>query len=309
MPNSSSFSGAELISRIERAVTGLRAIKLPQWIKPLAWLAAMGLFAGGLILAALKLDLQLSELTLWPMGILVALAIPTTLLLNTVETDYAARLFGRSFGFARAFRLTLFASAANMLPLPGAAVVRVASLSSLDVPMKAGGATTLAMALNWLGVSAAVSGLFLLGIAPVIAIPALVGAGILILLSIAWLYQVASVPRTIAGIVLVKTVMTVLAVLRLMLCFEALGAPMPFALVSVFAVSRVLGSAASIFPAGLGIRELVSAALAPLVGISAPLAFLATALDRLVAMAVLLTLSALLGATSLNSAKTGTLNG
>ena len=73
----------------------------------------------------------------------------------------------------------------------------------------------------------------------------------------------------------------------LYLCFNAMGVIADFSQVSGLAVASVLGSAVSIVPAGLGVREGVSAALSPIVGLSAALGFMATFMNRLIGMSVI----------------------
>jgi uncharacterized membrane protein YbhN (UPF0104 family) len=59
-------------------------------------------------------------------------------------------------------------------------------------------------------------------------------------------------------------------------------------------VGSVVGSAVSIVPAGLGIRELVSAGLAPVIGIEASAGFLSAAVSRVLEVVVLVPLALVL---------------
>jgi hypothetical protein len=81
---------------------------------------------------------------------------------------------------------------------------------------------------------------------------------------------------------------------RLFLCFAALGVDASFAQASGLAVAGVLGSAVSIVPAGLGVREGVAAAISPIVGLAASFGFLSAFLNRLAGLVVIAPLAAML---------------
>ncbi|MFC2966797.1 hypothetical protein [Acidimangrovimonas pyrenivorans] len=267
---------------------------VPPALRRGATLAALALLALGTWAALTRTPLDPAQMRLAPLLWLVALALPATITLNATEMELSARLIGARFGVGRALRLTIFASAANMLPLPGAAMVRLAGLSAAGGSLKSGGAVTLMIALMWLGVAFAASGLFLLAPAPGFGAPALaLGLG-LTALALVWARRVSGGWAGGLGIAAVKLALVAVSVLRIKLCLAALGVPASLPQVSVFAVAGVLGSAISVVPAGLGVREAVSAALAPIVRLPAGAAFLATALDRLLGMAVMLMLAGLL---------------
>jgi uncharacterized membrane protein YbhN (UPF0104 family) len=61
----------------------------------------------------------------------------------------------------------------------------------------------------------------------------------------------------------------------------------------VLTISAVLGSAVSIVPAGLGVRELVGAMISPLISVLPAQAFLAIALNRIFGMTFFVGLSGL----------------
>ena len=87
---------------------------------------------------------------------------------------------------------------------------------------------------------------------------------------------------------LAKLLLVATDVFRIYLCFLALGEAAHFAQAAAFAVAAVLGSAVSVVPAGLGVREAVSAGLAPLVGLAPALGFLAASLNRLLDLVTVL---------------------
>jgi uncharacterized protein (TIRG00374 family) len=89
----------------------------------------------------------------------------------------------------------------------------------------------------------------------------------------------------------VRSVLVVLDAIRIYLCLAALGTDATFAQASAFAVASAAGSAVSIVPGGLGVREAVTAALAPAVGLAAAVGFLAAALNRLIGLPVMVPLA------------------
>ena len=82
--------------------------------------------------------------------------------------------------------------------------------------------------------------------------------------------------------------------IRLLLCLLAIHVGSEFAQAAVLSVSAVVGSAVALVPAGLGIREGVAAALSPVIGLAAAAGFLATFINRLLGLAVLAPLAALI---------------
>lgn len=279
------------LSLSARLVALLRGQGLSPMVRNSVTVLAVLLLGFGTWVALSRLTLDPSQMRLAPLLWLIGLGVPATVLLNTVEMELSAAMLGKSFGPLRALRMTIFASAANMLPLPGAAMVRVAGLGALGGSFKAGGSVTLMIALMWMGVAFLGSGAFLFPVKPGLASVGLAVGLALTITALIWSRRISGAWRTGIKIAVLKSVLVGVSVFRIYLCLAALGLPVTLSQVSVFAISGVLGSAVSIVPAGLGVREAVSAALAPLVALPAAGAFLATALDRVVTMTTMLILA------------------
>ena len=286
-------------------MTGLRSLfqgdaimaRLRNWIsKPevrrAGLIVAILIFAVGTFVAARAIKLPASGIDYRPIALLVAFGIPATILLNTLEMELSARLVGRRFGFFMALSTTIMASAANMLPLPGAAMVRFAGLSGLGASARESANVTLSLALMWLGVGIGVTGLVIINTSLLLSAAAVLSGVMICAFALRSLSKVSGNMGLALACLALKFVMVSVSILRLLLCFLAIGVAVPFTEGAVFAVSGVAGSAVSIVPAGLGVRELVSSALAPMVSIDPAAAFLATAGDRLVELFVLLALAA-----------------
>jgi uncharacterized membrane protein YbhN (UPF0104 family) len=142
------------------------------------------------------------------------------------------------------------------------------------------------VALIWMGVAFTYSGAWVMtsGETIVGGIFTVIGVAILTASFAAarWLLGQWQVPMLI---LVTKVALVLLDALRIYLCLWALGTAGAFAQASALAISGVLGSAVSIVPAGLGVREGVAAAMAPIVGLAASSAFLAASLNRLLGLA------------------------
>ena len=91
-----------------------------------------------------------------------------------------------------------------------------------------------------------------------------------------------------------KCAMVLVDAIRIYWCFMALDITVDFSQASTFVISGVLGSAVSIVPAGLGVREYVSAGIAPIIGIAASAGFLTATLNRVVGLCGILPLAGIL---------------
>ena len=93
--------------------------------------AAMGLATVFLIVGlvyAYSLHPQVLQNLQWqPIVLLAVIGVPLTLALNAVEFRVLARLNRVQMPMVKALEVTVIGSAANMLPLPGSTIVRVAA--------------------------------------------------------------------------------------------------------------------------------------------------------------------------------------
>ncbi len=132
------------------------------------------------------------------------------------------------------------------------------------------------------------AGFWMLGLETGLVAPAFIGIGALVLIaSVLWWRILDGSFRLFVCMLSIKLLLVFMDSARIYFCFAALGVHASFAQASGLAVAGVLGSAVSIVPAGLGIREGVSAAISPIVGLEAALGFIAVFLNRLVGLSVL----------------------
>jgi hypothetical protein len=262
-----------------------RVLSNPRVRRAILLVAVLG-FAAGIVVSIRAQPDLFSDLYLSPLLLVVVIVIPAIVLLNAYEFLLSARLIGRRIALGSALETTIIGGVANMLPLPGGYIVRVAALKAAGADLKHGISTTLFVTLIWFGVAFAYAGAWILILGKTLVGAAFLvgGAGVLVgsLVVTLRLLKQWQVPTQIIA---TKLVILLLDAFRNLLCFWALGADGSFAQASALAVSNVLGSMVSVVPAGLGVREAIAAAIAPIVGLAASSTFLALSLGRLLGLA------------------------
>ena len=250
---------------------------------------ALACFIGGLAIAFQHQPQALERLNWGLIAIVVVIGVPITLVFNTFEFVLSARLIGQRIAFLQALEITTVGSAANLLPLPGGMGVRILGLKAAGATYKDSITTTLFVAFMWLGVSFTYAGAWIYLVAPGLTARLFLFTGLVILApSLIIAIRMTREWRTPGLLLGVKVALVVADVFTVYLCLLAIGTGASFAQASAFAISGPLGSAVSIVPAGLGIREAVSAAVAPVVGLGAASGFLATALNRMLGYSVVI---------------------
>lgn len=104
---------------------------------------------------------------------------------------------------------------------------------------------------------------------------------------------------------ILKLILVLADAARLWFCLQALNFPYPFTQTMVLVLASVLRNSVTVVPAGLGVGEVFSAVLAPLVAISAAGAFVAAALNRILGFMVILPVAAALAAADSRHATRG----
>lgn len=221
--------------------------------------------------------------------LLVGLLALGTLLANGLEFAVAGRMVGRSVGLPVAIQTSVLSSAANVLPIPGAVLIRVRALREADVPYKKAFAATAAVGLAWVGTSAAVAGGLLIW-QDKLALGAaftVLGTGAVLAAPLLTRSEGRDRSRLLLELVAVELGSVIVTTLRLYVIAVAVGYDMSLSVAATLGLSGVLASAAGLFPGGLGLREGLSAALAPLVDLNASVAIVVSAIDRVVFYVVL----------------------
>lgn len=246
----------------------------------------------GIVLSIRAQPNVLADLDLKPLALLAVVCIPVTILLNTIEFGVSARLIGHRFPFWKAAETTIIGSVANMLPIPGGTIVRIAALKAAGASYRRGTSVTVLVALIWVGVAFAYAGGWILLLGDTARVEAVgfifVLTGIAALAaSLFWSFKLQRDAWRATNLLLIKVGLVLIDATRIFLCLRAFGIEADFGQASVLAASSVVGAAVSIVPAGLGVREGVASLLGPVVGLAASSAFLSTSLNRILGLTVM----------------------
>ena len=251
------------------------------------------------------------EITAWPFALLALVAVPAGNVANACEFAVAARMAGRRVPAAEALEVSVLGSAANMLPVPGAALVRMRAMRrggtgygrALSITAVVGGA--------WLATSLLAAGAFLaVHREPTVgggSVAATIGAGSLGLAAVAVairsLAPASSASRLCGALLATEVLSVVVAAVRYLLVLRGLGLDVAVEQAVALTVATVLASALGFVPGGLGLREALAGVIAGMVGLPAATGVLAAAVDRLVGLPVLAALAAAFAARGARGAR------
>ncbi len=268
-----------------RRLLARRASALPPRASRILFLAAAALVAGLAYASWRSAGLSFRELEWWALLVALGVAAPLSLWLRAIEFDVSARILGHRPTAGRSLRVALAASAANLLPIPGSLLVNANALSRDSSYGPAIGASAVP-GIIWVGIVGVVGGVaVVIGGAIVFGVVLLVG-GVGVFAAGWLLFMRTAVPEgrlALAGRILaVEFGYVGISILRLSLALAALDVSASLDQVIALSVAGALTAAIGIFPAGLGIREVLVGALAPLVGLPFAVGVLVGVTDRLV---------------------------
>lgn len=237
----------------------------------------------------------------WNLLVTVGIVGPlATIWVNAKEFQLQARVLGQNIRGYPAIRVSVLGTTANLLPLPGALVVRTRALAA-ESGLKRSAGVGASTGIIWLAVSLGLSGVGLstfgrgeLGAVSLLSGAILLGAGL------AAGRALGADAKTLGLLILAETALATTGAARLYLILIALSVDVSASQAISLTASSALAGAAGVFPAGLGIREALAGLLASVVDLPAAVGVAATAIDRfagmgtlLGALAVVLTLDAL----------------
>ena len=291
-------SGAR--GRLDRLAGLARHRTLPPRARGVVLLVAAVATLVAALVAIDRLDLSVDELQPVPLVAAALLVTPLTVLLNAAELRVTALGSGarpERLGWGLATRTVVLATAANLLPVPAGALLRVQALTAAGARLGPAAGVQLAAAGVWVGVSTGLAGAVLLAGEPwwatvfiVVGLAAVV-AGLLALRRTA----TDAHGRVAALLFTVELGTALLHAGRLWLVLVGLGVHATLAQAVVIAAAAPLAAAAGFFPGGIGLAELLSAVLAPLAGLAPAAGLLAVAVARLLGLVVTVPVAAALG--------------
>lgn len=242
-------------------------------------------FLGATALAVARLppfDLALRWLIV---AAVLALGIPV---LNALEYMLMGRWVEVDVGLRNALSVTVVASAANLAPLPGAALVRAKALLGRGTDAAETGRVLASLGVGWVGVAVFVAGTAVAAVGRLEVGTAVMALGIAGVAALPVMLPPAS--RTAGNVlrcVLLELVAVLLQALRLVLILVGLGYEGRIVQTLVLPAAGALGNAAGLVPGGLGLRELLAGAFAPLVDLPAAEGVVAAATDRVLSLLAL----------------------
>lgn len=277
-------------ARLARLYAGTRRAPSQRTQRVLLVVAAVVFVVGGW-LSLDALDVTPRRVSWLPLAVVAVAGVPLTLLANTLEYMLSARMLGHRAGLLVALRLTVTATAANLLPIPGAFIVRVQGLRSMGAGYGSAAGSTAVIGLVWIGVSATLAAALLVPSRRWLPVAILAVGGVTVLVAAhAWLGRTAPAAerhRLEAMTVAVELFAVVVNAGRLVLILVGLGIAATAGQALVLAVAGSLAAAVGLFPGGFGLREAIAALLAPLVGLAASAGFAVTAINRVIGIIVL----------------------
>jgi len=246
-------------------------------------LLAAVVFFGGLSLALAARGAELLREVDFAAWALVLACVPLTVLANSCQFWLTARMLHVPMPPVRAVLVTLLSTAANVLPVPGGSVVRVAALKRVDTTYRQGAVATLLVGGNRIGIGLSFAGCALLAldferlgaVALVCGLVACGGAGLGLCVS---QKAGATLLSALAG---AQSAMVFTSTLRLWLGFRALGEPAAALEAVTLTLSSIVAAIVGFAPAGLGVDGVTTAGIAMTIGIPASLAFIVAALNRI----------------------------
>lgn len=254
-------------------------------VRRYALVVAIIFFAVGLVWAIHETPNVSEKVRLAPLIALLLIGAPLSTALNAFEMRAISRMAGQQMTWRASFEVTVFSSAANMLPLPGGVLTKLAAMKAHGIGFGTGWATIVVTFTLWgcLAFLYSAGALFFIG-------RATLGTGFLaISVALLMLCMIAAGKlerrKLLAPIALLRLLSLPLDAVRFIFATSGLGASVSFGQASIFAVASFTSSAVVIVPSGLGIGEAVVALLSPLVSLEPALGFLVASVSRLVWLA------------------------
>ena len=263
-------------------------------LRRLALFAALCGFAAGLYWALTAVSGVWTRIDYVPLAVLFVLGVPAMIVLNAAEFRAMVEAGSSNVSWRTALEVTIYTTAANMLPFPGGVVTRLGGMRARGIGMRLGSWLLLLFAGIWAGAGFLLSGSVVVTRNLPLGLVFLAAGVALLVLSLAGLRARETNNALLAKIMFIRLALLVVVMARMVLAVRAFGASLSLANSAVFAISSVVGTTVSLVPAGLGIREGVSALLSPIIGLDPAIGFLAATMMRVIGMAGLAALASVM---------------
>jgi hypothetical protein len=249
----------------------------------LCLVGAVLLFVAGIMWSVSSLDLQLSELQVWPALLLLLVFGPISVAYGAVGLLLLGAIADVRVSLRTACRVGAYAQLAEVLPIPGGAILRAGALIRAGAGAIDSSALVVASSLLWISMAAAATGFVITDISHFTAL-LLFGVGLGVSAAVCYWFANKSNWSIVRLILVHRCTGLLVNAARLKCAFAIVSVTLPLKHCLPFALATITGSATSIAPAGLGISETLGAVIAGSLSVAAPSAFLALALNRILAL-------------------------
>ena len=251
------------------------------------WLLVVALLLFGVISYFSFRSLDKSQFRWWILPILAFVTTPLTVFANAAEYRVMGAISNRHIRWLESARLTILATAANLLPIPGGIMVRTQALRQEGTSYKRALAANAAAGIAWAGMGClAVGALMVTDAHKRVLSIALLVASVVLIVGVYRLLKRANPHHAIghlSALMVVETLTVVITAVRIWLAFAMIGKTATPAQAVAQTSAVIIAAAVGIFPSGLGLRELLAGAVGTVVGLDAAAAVAATAADRVAA--------------------------
>jgi hypothetical protein len=266
-------------ARLDRLTAQLKAVGREPRLRRVLRPAGLALLGGGAAWSVAELGIDPAQLSPGFVLLNLFLLSPLILVLAAVTLRITAASLGVELRLRTALQTCATANVAELLPLPGGAMVRGAALmrAGAGAVESARMVTLTALLTLALAVTLAGTALAVLGAAP--AAPVLAVGSVGTAASLTALARWAR-PRLLVAMLLVRLATMAVGVACLWVSFAMLGMAVPPAEAALYTLATTLGATVSVVPGGFGVNEAIAAGLAVLVSGAPAAAFLAVAANR-----------------------------
>ena len=233
-------------------------------------------FVLGLAWSVSALEISAAQLQ-WRYLPLAIGAVALGVVVNAAEQWFAAKALRIEYSFGRGMQVSCWATLANILPVPGALLVRSASFARAGVKAQDNALVLAAGAAVWIFLAAA---MVLFAAMPTLPVAGL--SAILVVAAVAvsiWL-GIRFVPAAAAALLLTRIALLALTVIRLYAFIAWIGGGAAIRDAAVYAGASLVGQVVGIIPGGIGVVEAAGAGLALVIDGTPAEAFLALSLSR-----------------------------
>ena len=283
----------KILFTIERLLSKLRISNAGQHKKLLAF--SIILFVSGLAYSVYASQFILSDFRWEYLLIIFIIFMPPTIFINAIRYKLTSSLANNPVNLSTALNVSILSSAANILPLPGGVMVRLANLKAPHNTYSHSIMAIYSTSLLWLSLISIYTGGWLLYFDQYLFGYSLLipGLGIFLYSSFS-INSISNSKLTLMMLIATEIGSIQIDVIRMFLAFAAIGASISYSQSSVFSITSVMGSIISIVPAGLGIRELFAASISVTVDVQPAHGYIAASINRIIGLAFILPISFIL---------------